>query len=122
METLLKANSQTNTIVARIEMQLSQLATLVGDREKGTLPSQPIHVVQDDQIHQINQVNAIISLRYGKKFDNHIDMLDHVIQTQKNSSSDLISPIHSSQSEEPESYEGPNPDSGPSTSPPIESA
>ena len=105
---------------------------MVGDREKGTQPSQPIpnprrqnqiiHVVQDDRIHQINQVNAIISLRSGKKFDNHIDMPDHVVQTQKNSSSDSISPVHTGQSEEPESYEGPNPDSGPSTSPPIESA
>lgn len=72
----------TNQSIAKLEMQMSQLATFVSERERGTFPSQPIsnprnqnanpnqaHVVQDSNVAQLN---AITTLRSGKQIDNQV--------------------------------------------------
>ena len=63
-------------------MQMSQLATSVSERERGTFPSQPIpnpnrqnpnsnqiHIIQDSNV---SHLNAVTTLRSGKKIDNHV--------------------------------------------------
>jgi len=70
-------NNHTQAI-SRLEVQMSQLASSLSERPKGTLPSQPLinlknfsqaYKVQDPQI---NQYNAIHTLRSGKKVYNHV--------------------------------------------------
>ena len=57
---------------------MSQLANPQHERQKGTLPSQPImnlrnsqqaHLVEDQSL---NQCNAVHTLRSGKKVDNQV--------------------------------------------------
>jgi len=100
METLAKAttqNFQSNTMlqelltlhmqstsqsIAKLEMQMSQLATALNEQERGTFSSQPIqdprnqnssssqsHVVQDINI---NQLHAISTLHSVKQIDNQV--------------------------------------------------
>ena len=83
LETLLSSFMQNSTqSIAKLEMQMSQLANLVSERERGTFPSQPItnprnantnssqaNVVQDSNL---NQMNAITTLRSGKVIDNQV--------------------------------------------------
>ena len=63
-------------IIQRLEGQMSQLANSQNERQKGSLPSQPImnpknsqqaHLAEDQSL---NQCNAIHTLRSGKKVDN----------------------------------------------------
>ena len=69
MGQLLTSNIQA---IARLEMQLSQLAMAVSEREKDKLPSQPEanSRIQNNQGPQqgvqINQLNAIHTLRSKK--------------------------------------------------------
>ena len=68
--------------IAKLEMQMSQLATSMSERERGTFPSQPVpnpknqnansnqvHVVQDSNL---TQLNAITTLHSGKQIDNQV--------------------------------------------------
>ena len=72
----------TSQSIAKLEMQMSQLATSVSERERGTFPSQPIpnpnrqnpnsnqiHIIQDSNV---SHLNAVTTLRSGKKIDNHV--------------------------------------------------
>ena len=87
----------TNQSIAKLEMQMSQLATSVSERERGTFPSQPLpnprnqnansnqaHVVQDSNV---TQLNAITTLRSGKQIDNQVvnpnDSLGTFLDTSK---------------------------------------
>jgi len=63
-------------IISRLKVQMSQLASSLSEKPKGTLPSQllvnpknfsPVYEVQDSQI---NQCNAVHTLRFRKKVDN----------------------------------------------------
>lgn len=134
IEALLRANSLTTTTVtantqaiSRIEMQLSQLANSIGQREIGTFPSQTVtnprtqaqngqaHLVQGDQV---NQINAVISLRSGKRVDNNIVMPDQSAQNQENSSSVPTPPTSSTVDEDLNECDGSEKDSN--NTPPVE--
>ena len=62
--------------IQRLEVQMSQLATPQNERQKGTLPSQPItNPRNSQQAHlaekqSLNQCNVVHTLRSGKKVDN----------------------------------------------------
>ena len=59
-------------------MQLGQLATTISEREKGRLPSQPKanpriqNNQRSQQRVQINQLNAIHTLRSERQINNHV--------------------------------------------------
>ena len=64
--------------IQRLEVQMSQLATPQNERQKGTLPSQPImnpknshqaHLAEDQSL---NHCNVVHTLRSGKKVDNQV--------------------------------------------------
>ena len=70
----------------RLEVQMSQLATPQNERQKDTLPSQPImnpknsqqaHVAEDQSM---NQCNVIHTLRSGKKVNNQASTPSNPIQ------------------------------------------
>ena len=59
-------------------MQMSQLASSLSEKPKGTLPSQPpVNPKNSNQAYElqdplINQCNAVHTLRSGKKVDNQV--------------------------------------------------
>ena len=76
--------------IQRLEVQMSQLATPQNERQKGTLPSQPImnsrnsqqaHLAEDQSV---NQCNAIHTLRSGKKVNNQVSIPSNPIQHNHN--------------------------------------
>ena len=69
---------------------MSQLATPQSERQKGTLPSQPItnprnyqqaHLAEDNSL---NQCNVVHTLRSGKRVDNQVSMPTNPIQLNHN--------------------------------------
>ena len=73
----------TSQAISKLETQIGQLATQMAEREKGKLPSQPI----PNPRNQCNQasgssshedVQAIITLRSGKKVNDHVTNPDFV--------------------------------------------
>ena len=62
--------------VSRLKMQMSQLASSLSERPKGTLPSQPLvnqktsNQAYEIQDPSINQCNAVHTFRSGKKVVN----------------------------------------------------
>ena len=76
MERYMKNQDSLMQTIQRLEGQMSQLANPQQERQKGTLPSQPImnprnsqqaHFVEDQSL---NQCNVVHTLRSGKKVDN----------------------------------------------------
>ena len=69
----LQANSQA---IAKLEMQMSQLATSLNEREKGKFPSQavanPKGQLESGASSHHEQAKAITTLRSGKTVDNHV--------------------------------------------------
>ncbi|MGV8048382.1 hypothetical protein PJP07_29700, partial [Mycobacterium kansasii] len=75
----LHANAQS---IAKLEVQVGQLATTLNEREKGKLPSQPVanpngqceigSNSNQGQYHE--QAKSIITLRSGKQIDNRIEV------------------------------------------------
>ena len=69
----LQANSQA---IAKLEIQMGQLATLLSEREKGKFPSKPIPKPKGQfkngasSYHE--QAKSITTLRSGKVVDNHV--------------------------------------------------
>jgi len=61
--------------IAKLEVQMGQMANTHNKREGGKLPSQPVanprgHYIVEDSQHQ--QVQAITTLRSGRRVDNHV--------------------------------------------------
>ena len=78
MERYMKNQDFLKQTIQRVEVQISQLANLENERQKDTLPSQPImnprnsqqaHLAEDQSL---NQCNAVHTLRSGKKVDNQV--------------------------------------------------
>jgi len=67
-----QANNATQQAITRLELQVSQMATQIGEREKGTIPSQPVANPKDARSTPSSpaQINAILNLRSGKEVDN----------------------------------------------------
>ena len=69
----LQANSQA---IAKLEMQMSQLATSLNERKKGKFPSQavanPKGQLESGANSHHEQAKAITTLRSGKTVDNHV--------------------------------------------------
>ena len=54
-----QANNATQQDIARLELQVSQMATQIGEREKGTIPSQLVANPKDARLNQCNSYFAI---------------------------------------------------------------
>jgi hypothetical protein len=58
-----------------LEIQVGQLANLLGERDKGKLPNQPVNSPKACTIeNSSNQehAHAIFTLRFGRRVDNHV--------------------------------------------------
>ncbi|XP_074323873.1 uncharacterized protein LOC141660789 [Apium graveolens] len=72
---LLNSNIQA---ISKLEVQVSQLANTISEREKNRFPSQPEvnpKFYQNQKSHE--NVNSIISLRSGNQFNNHAGVNTH---------------------------------------------
>jgi hypothetical protein len=69
-------NSHSQSI-AKLEAQMGQMANTLNKREDGTLPSQPManpkgHYMVEGNTSHHQQVQAITTLRSGRRVDNHV--------------------------------------------------
>jgi len=70
-------NTQT---IAKMETQIGQIASHLGEREKGKLPSQPVpnpklqfhEGSSSNAVHGQEHVQAVVTLRLGKQVDNQV--------------------------------------------------
>ncbi|XP_074323872.1 uncharacterized protein LOC141660788 [Apium graveolens] len=72
---LLNSNIQA---ISKLEVQVSQLANTISEREKNRFPSQPEvnpKFYQNQKSHE--NVNSVISLRSGNQFNNHAGVNTH---------------------------------------------
>jgi hypothetical protein len=62
--------------IAKIEVQIGQIANHLGEREKGKLPSQPVPNPklqgESSYAHRQEHVQAIVTLRSGRQVDNQV--------------------------------------------------
>jgi len=86
MERHMKNQDSLMQTIQRVEGQMSQLANPQHERQKGTLPSQPImnprnsqqaHLAEDQSL---NQYNVVHTFRSGKKVDNQVSTSSNPIQ------------------------------------------
>ena len=79
----MKSSTHLNTqAISKLENQVGQLATQVGEREKGKFPSQPIpnpkwqYTINgsSSSTHAYEFVQSITTLRSGKQADNQVKM------------------------------------------------
>ena len=91
--------------IQRQKVQMSQLVTPQNERQKDTLPSQPIanprnsqqaHLAEDQSL---NQCNAVHTLRSGKKVDNQVSTPSNPIQHNHNQASTSSNPNPSKSNE-----------------------
>ena len=73
VDTLVKSHDTLAQVLTRIEIQLNQQ-----ERQKGTLPSQPLsnprNPRQANEAQDPNQCNLVHTLRSGKQVDNQVSM------------------------------------------------
>jgi hypothetical protein len=75
-----KSATMVNTqAIAKLEMQMGQLASHLGERDKGNFPSQPkpnpkAFAIGNSSslVHRQEHVQAIVTLRTGRQMDNHV--------------------------------------------------
>ena len=75
-----KSSTMVNTkMIAKLEMQIGQLANHLGERDKGKFPSQPEPNPKafaignsSSSAHEQEHVQAIVTLRSGSQVDNHV--------------------------------------------------
>ena len=79
----MKSSTHLNTqAISKLENQVGQLATQVGEREKGKFPSQPIpnpkgqYAINSSSssTHGQEHVQSMTTLRFGKQVDNQVKM------------------------------------------------
>jgi len=66
--------------IAKMETQIGQIASHLGEREKGKLPSQPVPNLKlqfheggsSNAVHGQEHVQAVVTLRLGKQVDNQV--------------------------------------------------
>ena len=75
--------------ISRLEVQVGQLASQIGERERGKFPSQPepnprgsspqnqFLAQSSAQGARLEQVNAITTLRSGRQNDNKVEENEH---------------------------------------------
>ena len=84
---------------------MSQSANLQNERQKGSLPSQPIMNPRNSQQaylakdHSLNQCNAVHTLRSGKRVDNQVSTPTNPIQHNYNQASTSSNPNPSNSDE-----------------------
>jgi len=98
MERYIKNQDSLMQTIQKLEVQMSQLVTPKNERQKGTLPSQPImnprnsqqaHLAEDQSL---NQCNIVHTLRSGKKVDNQVSTPSNTIQHNHTQASTSSSP------------------------------
>ena len=77
---MMNENKHTYQIMNRLELQVSQMASQMGERERGTFPSQPVTNTRDTRANSFShaQINAIHTLQSGMKVDNQVVMRDQI--------------------------------------------
>jgi hypothetical protein len=61
--------------ISKLEIQVGQLASHLGERDKGKLPSQPVNNPKACTIENSStqeHAHAIVTLRSGRRVDNHV--------------------------------------------------
>jgi hypothetical protein len=66
--------------IAKMETQIGQIASHLGEREKGKLPSQPVpnpklqfhEGSSSNAVHGLEHVQPVVTLRSGKQVDNQV--------------------------------------------------
>ena len=102
-ESLQKFMQVTGQAISKLEQQIGQLATVVGEREKGKFPSQPLPNPKgqfqisepSSSLNSHEQVQSIATLRSGKQVDNKVQMPDLDEDAPTNKSKDGEAPISS---------------------------
>ena len=68
-----------NQAIAKMESQIGQIATHLGERDKGKFPSQPVTNPKgyaignsSNSVHGHEQVQSIVTLRSGRQVDNNV--------------------------------------------------
>jgi len=91
--------------IQRLEVQMSKLANPQNERQKGTLPSQPIMDPRNSQqahlaeYQSLNQCNDVHTFRSGKKVDNQVSTPSKPIQQNHTQPSTSSSPSPSKSDE-----------------------
>ena len=65
--------------ISKLEMQVGQLANHLGERDKGKFPSQPVNnpkVCTIENFSNQEHAHAIVTLRSGRRVDNHVAELE----------------------------------------------
>jgi len=105
MKRYMKNQDSLMQTIQRLEVQMSQLANPQNERQKGTLPSQPImnprnshqaHLAEDQSL---NQCNVVHTIRSEKKFDNQVSTPPKPIQHNHTHASTSSSPSSSKSDE-----------------------
>jgi hypothetical protein len=86
--------------IAKMESHIGQIATHLGEREKGKFPSQPVTNPKaftignaSSQMHGQEHVQAIVTLRSGKQVDNQL--VDNQLDRREQNTSDFRATIFS---------------------------
>jgi AICAR transformylase/IMP cyclohydrolase PurH len=76
--------------IAKLEVQMGQMANTLNRMEEGKLPSQPVvnskgHYMVEASTSNHQQVLAITTLRSGRRFENHVqEKEDEQTETRQN--------------------------------------
>jgi len=75
---MMNENKHTHQTMNRLKLQVSQMASQMDERQKGTFRSQPVAKPRDARPTPYGpaQINAIHTLRSGKEVDNQVDQTD----------------------------------------------
>ena len=89
---MMNENKHTYQTMNRLELQVSQMASRMGERERGIFSSQPVTNPRDTKANPSNnaQISVIHTLQSGKKVDNQV-----VMPGQTNSSLPMANPSSS---------------------------
>lgn len=81
-----KHSTMVNTqAISKLEIQVGQLASHLGERDKGKLPSQPVNNPKACTIGSVSNqehAHAIVTLRSGRQVDNRVadpEVVDEVV-------------------------------------------
>nr|XP_011459774.1 PREDICTED: uncharacterized protein LOC105350087 [Fragaria vesca subsp. vesca] len=101
----------TGQAISKLEQQIGQLATVVGEREKGKFPSQPLPNPKgqfqisepSSSLNSHEQVQSIATLRSGKQVDNKVQMpnLDEDAPINKSKDEEVPTPLDNHSSSAP---------------------
>lgn len=110
-QSIAEIKTSTMQAIAKLENQVGQLASQIGERETGKFPSQPINNPKGQfaisnascSTHEQEQVQFVITLQYGKQVDNEVSMPveDNLVESDKGENQSQPPNIKESSSSQP---------------------